>query len=358
MFLCRFSQTLLLLALSMYSHAHAQAAEPPVIQKVAGVGDTIGHDVVIDTRPLASCRKSTLQNARCLPVEDVLAPQRRLANWSGIMWLLGSAGLTGEEHVLITGQNSNRRDFIAGLLVLAGQHRVSVVDTPTTDLMDAEGKQFSGAVRATTRSSVYTATMRSHLIVLRSELRQLIDDAEIVLDGRSEGEYFGVAIRTVRGGHIAGAVHSPYSEWRANPEKASAPYQSLNPIAYAHDTFDSLVYFAALQTAGINSKVYLAGWVDWASDGALPVDSASYPSFSRNAVSGSDAGTSTTSPKTTSPKTTSPKTTRPKVIASAPVMPFTTLDTSKIWLFVIALAMLCLLVASFYTGRNFPRSRV
>lgn len=280
MYGCRFSALLLLLTLLTCSYT--RAADFPLLQKVAGVADAGLYDVIVDTRPLASCRQSSLQQAKCLPVEDLLAPQGRLANWSGILWLLGSAGLSGTEHILVTGQLPARRDFIAGLLVLAGQHRVTVAEQAVTEMTAANDRLFAGSVRATTRTSVYTAAMRSDLIVLRSDLKTWVTGDSILLDGRSESEYYGASVRASRGGHIPGAMHSPLSDWRSDPARNAALFDisnsdNKNPVVYAHDTFDSLVYFTAVLAAGVMPKVYLSGWVEWANDSALAVDSVSYP---------------------------------------------------------------------------------
>ncbi|MDP2811126.1 MAG: hypothetical protein Q8O34_13345, partial [Rhodocyclaceae bacterium] len=80
--------------------------------------------VVIDSRPLADCKRASLSGARCLPAEDFLGPQRRLPSERDILWLLGTAGLAGSETVLVVGQDATARDFVAGLLYLAGQKSV------------------------------------------------------------------------------------------------------------------------------------------------------------------------------------------------------------------------------------------
>ncbi len=260
-----YQTVLVLLALLPLSNA----AATPLLQKVTSLSVS-DHEVIIDTRPLASCRQSSLPAAICLPVEDILAPQRRLANWSGIQWLLGSAGLSGNEHVLVTGQRPARREFIAGLLVLAGQHRVTVLDSPVVEMLPGT---HQGTARSTTRTRVYAVPMRSDLIVLQSELLELTGTSAVLLDGRSEDAYYGVSINAARGGHIPGAVHRPLPGLL----DSASVYQSVTAVSYAHDVFDSLVYFSALQMAGVPARVYLAGWVEWASIGALPVDSVSYP---------------------------------------------------------------------------------
>ena len=84
-------------------------------------------DVVVDSRPAARCAEATLPGARCVPITDILGPHDRFPSVSGLLWLLGTAGLTGGEHVLVVGERARDRDALAGVLYLAGQRRVSVL---------------------------------------------------------------------------------------------------------------------------------------------------------------------------------------------------------------------------------------
>jgi len=218
---------IVLLLLSLFCSQVVNASDTPekiagnIIQRATSVDAAIQregmlHEHIIDTRPLSSCQNSSLDGATCLPVEDVLAPNRRVANWSGILWLLGTANLTGNEHVIVVGQIADRRDFIAGLLLLAGQHRITVVEKPVSEFI-GDNIPKAGSTRATTRAQVYTAQMRSEFIILRNELSEFINSNQILLDGRTESEYYGSIVRSERGGHIPGAILSPLSGWRNKP---------------------------------------------------------------------------------------------------------------------------------------------
>lgn len=268
------------LSIALLASATAATADDVLLTRAASA--PASYDDIIDTRPLASCRAASLAQAICLPVEDLLAPRQRLANWSGIYWLLGSAGLTGDEHLLIVGEQVQRREFIAGLLLLTGQRQITVLDAPMSNLLDAAGDSASGRQRATTRSAIYRAPMRSDLLMLQAQLQAHIRNGELLLDGRSEAEYHGATIHAGRGGHIPGAQLSPVQNWRTAQAIDADAYKYLKPIAYGHSNFDSIGYLAALHAAGVNARVYLPGWAEWAANGALPIDSASYPPVSRS----------------------------------------------------------------------------
>ena len=265
----------LLLFLLLSAASQAENATPVVAYRSE---PGVAFDRIIDTRTADLCRKNSLAGARCLPPEDVLGPYRRMPNVSGLLWLLGSAGLRGDEHVLVVGDDRNRRDFIAGLLYLAGQKRVLVLNTRITGR--TEYQTGAGSLRSRIRETVFVAPMRAERIVLRNELKALIagETPPVLLDGRSEEEYWGADVRGTRGGHLPGAQHFPSdSIRRAAAGEIEFPRQSGDPIAYAHDGYEGLAYLARLAANGIESRLYLEGWSGWASDGTLPVDSASYP---------------------------------------------------------------------------------
>lgn len=138
--------------------APAEAAGDFAYTQRVGAGET-----VIDSRPLVDCKRASLPGARCLPAEEFLGPQRRLPSERDILWLLGTAGLAGSETALVVGQDATARDFVAGLLYLAGQKSVHILSGPMPRL---DGRAEGGQERGMVRSAVRTAPMRDSLWVL------------------------------------------------------------------------------------------------------------------------------------------------------------------------------------------------
>jgi thiosulfate/3-mercaptopyruvate sulfurtransferase len=134
--------------------------------------------VVIDSRPLDDCKRASLPGARCLPAEDFFGPQRRLPSERDILWLLGTAGLDGSETVLVVGQDATARDFVAGLLYLAGQKSVRVLTGPLPRLA---GRVAGGQERGMVRSAVWTAPMRDRLWMLGADI---LRDKPTLVDAR------------------------------------------------------------------------------------------------------------------------------------------------------------------------------
>jgi thiosulfate/3-mercaptopyruvate sulfurtransferase len=250
---------------------------------VRAVADAPGA-VVIDARPLAACREKSLAGARCLPAEDFLGPQRRLPGARDLLWLLGTAGLSGRESVLVVGQEAVARDFVAGLLYIAGQRRVQVLAEPVGRVLAGGGDNSAGRARGMIREAVFEAPMRDGLLLLRDELRAM---QAPLIDGRTQEEYWGETVRAARGGHLPGAVSLPALQLRAaqNPVLPDG-----SPIAYAHDAYEGLAYLTLL-IAGhkVPARLYAEGWAEWAADGALPADAVSHPERAQPAAAESQS---------------------------------------------------------------------
>ena len=237
--------------------------------------------VVVDTRAPEACITKSIQGARCLPAAAFLGPHHRLADFREILWLLGAAGLDGGEHVVVAGDAPGARDFVAGVLYLAGQKKVSILTRSLSQGAGLPADQLGpGTEPAMTRDKVFQAPLRDQLIVLREELAGLIGGgAPGLLDGRSEKEYWGETVRALRGGHLPGAQPLPAAELRAALAAKNALVPPMpSPIAYGHDAVEGLAYFTLLTAgAGVAARVYVEGWAEWAALTALPADAVTYP---------------------------------------------------------------------------------
>lgn len=266
------------LALMMVAAAETRA-EGEAFQYV---GAPVQDATVIDTRPASACQTMTLKGARCLPPDSFLGPHRRLAATPDMLWALGASGLSGDETVMVIGDDPTARDFVAGLLYLSGQRQVLILRMPVNQaLASPQAPSGPGTVRGIVRETAFHAAMRDELWALRGELAAQLQSAQppFLIDGRSESEYWGETVRAARGGHLPGAESLPAASVRAalaRNEKTGVV--SAEPVAYAHDAVDGIAYFALLRAGlGVAARVYPGGWSEWASDGTLPADAATFP---------------------------------------------------------------------------------
>jgi thiosulfate/3-mercaptopyruvate sulfurtransferase len=241
--------------------------------------------VLLDVRPLAQCERGSVAGAKCLPAEDLLGPHGSLPDFRQIMWLFGTEGLAGGESVLVLGNRPERRDFVAGLLYLAGQREVQVMRRPLDSVLKTDGVVTArGQRRSQIADPIYQGVPRDGLIVLRAELHRALTSANPprLLDGRPADAYAGQRIEAARGGHIPGAESFPYASLK-NGSAVLPPVQTLaGAVVYAAGPESGIAYFTRLQAAlDANVRVYIGGWREWAAHTALPADDVTYAGPSR-----------------------------------------------------------------------------
>jgi thiosulfate/3-mercaptopyruvate sulfurtransferase len=251
---------------------------------------------VIDARPLQQCLKQSVRDARCLPVADFFGPHGRLASFENINWLLGTVGLIGQEHILVVGDKAEERDFIAGVLFVVGQKEISVL---TRQMSRGGGfsdnSLGSGVERMETRTNVYHGIARDKAVIFKNELARILDFniPTVLIDGRSEREFWGASVRGFRGGHIVGARHLSSGRLRSLATSGEVTeLEKHDTIIYGHNAFEGLAMLTLLRAGfNIEARVYPGGWAEWSADSNMPVDAVTYP----------DRGMETKFPQVTNP---------------------------------------------------------
>lgn len=261
----------------------ALAADAP-LHYVDSVAQAGAGRVVVDARPAEACEEASLAGARCLPARDFLGLHGRLAGFANIAWVLGSAGLTGAEEVLVVGTAPAPRDFVAGLLYIMGQKDVAVL---TRNVKDLPGAGEGGEPRGMLRTAIWQAPARDEALIFINELQDLLKAGKpLLLDGRGEQAYWGREVTAARGGHLPGADHLPASELRAGAGAAKSLLpQGAEPIVYGRGAVDGIAYFTLVMAgAGVKARVFPGGWARWAANGALPADAETHPPRRRPAA--------------------------------------------------------------------------
>ncbi len=223
--------------------------------------------VIVDARPLTDCLKRTLAGAHCLPATDLVGPNGELPSPPDLLWALGTAGLSGHERVVVVGDRGEARDFVAGLLYLAGQRRVDILPTPLTQAL-ATGRYRTGPGRrrGIVREPIFTAPMRDRSIVLHRELRHTLDGASdlVPVDGRNAQAF--------ERGHIPGAINRPLAALVAQGDAGTALKAGQRYVAYGREPMDSIALFTRLRAADAGRvQVLIGGWRAWRAVPGYPV---------------------------------------------------------------------------------------
>ncbi|TVT47905.1 MAG: hypothetical protein FHK82_17940 [Sedimenticola thiotaurini] len=231
---------------------------------------------VLDTRPVAECEQQSIKGARCFSVGDLLGHSGRLPSQRDITWMLGTLGLSGSETVVVVGSPGDTRDFIAGVLYLAGQGKVLILRPSVNQMITTNSVPLaSGQRRSMSRELHYTAHPRDAQIVLLRELQQRLSGNQSLrlLDVRSHEEYWGELIKGWRGGHIPGAEH--WSQKNTQPLRLTR--MDVDTVVYGRGPLDSIASFVRLQAQWTQpAQVFIEGWRAWSADSQLPVDAESF----------------------------------------------------------------------------------
>jgi len=239
--------------------------------------------VVLDTRPAARCETRSVAGARCLPPSALLGPHGRLPAFRQLVWVLGTAGLTGRETVVVAGDDPQRRGFVAGVLFLLGQAQVRVLSPRLTALLNAHRVPVgTGTGTSMVAQPLFQGQARAGLIVFRGELLRALRSSHppVLFDGRSDARYWGKVVTARRGGHIPGARSLPADTLQTRGSSAQRTVDvPAGAIAYAQTPASTIAYFTRL-TAGLGApvRVFVQGWRDWADHTAMPVAAETLPS--------------------------------------------------------------------------------
>jgi 3-mercaptopyruvate sulfurtransferase SseA len=132
-----------------------------------------------------------------------------------------------------------------------------------------------------TRTNVFHGIARDKAIIFKKELARIValDKPTVLIDGRSEREFWGASVRGLRGGHIVGARHMSSGRLRSFATSGVATeLEKRNTIIYAHNAFEGLAMLTIVRAgSGIDARVYPGGWAEWSADSNMPADAVTYP---------------------------------------------------------------------------------
>ncbi|EAR20306.1 sulfurtransferase [Nitrococcus mobilis] len=212
----------------------------------------------------------------------------RLPDEAHLTELFSALGLTEERHVVAYDDERNARaSRLLWTLDVLGHFSYSLLNGGLR-AWRAEQRPLESTPRAPVPST-YRAKLRNPAARAdRDYILQHLDDAHtLVLDVRSPAEYRGEELRSLRGGHIPGAVNfewtqaiDPENHLRLRPpaelreqlnERGITPDKAIITHCQSHQR--SAHTFIVLKSLGYPQvRGYDGSWSEWGNDADLPIE--------------------------------------------------------------------------------------
>ena len=193
--------------------------------------------------------------------------------------------------VLYDSNNSERAAWLFWVMSINGYTDVHVLDGGLPAWIGAGGELTTEVEDSRDASLIATPTWDEEQLIRREPLRDRLEDDNLsIVDTRSAAEQLDTVNGPIREGHIPGSINIPTAEvMRADgtfksPEELRDLFEShgLSPddeiVVYSLFTSGSGNVWLALQIAGFdNVMIYMEGFVGWAGDDEMPIETEPYP---------------------------------------------------------------------------------
>ncbi len=252
------------------------------------IAQNSGHFILVDVRARVFYLESHIPGAINIPVDDLQTePDAILLPIPELNKILGEKGLDIGREVVLYGEGREGAYLEYWMLDYVGMKGLHVLNG------GIEGwKGELSTVEQKLPASVFIARPDRGKYATTSYVKNNLKNPDVImLDVRTPAEYKGSDVRSLRGGHIPGAVNmdfvenyidgttelKPMSELAARYAKLS---RKKEIVTYCQTGTRAANMYFVLKALGFpRVRNYDASWVVWGTNLALPVEDVSYFNF-------------------------------------------------------------------------------
>jgi len=247
--------------------------------------------ILVDVRSEEEYNRGHLPGALNVPFWELMDNTRHLLPPEDLAAILSDYGVGKQADTIVYGKRGSVfATYMGWILYYLGADNTLVFTGGVEDWAD-HGDGMSSE-KATPQPAEFEPDIREDSRVDAEFITKHLNTGDItILDARSAGEYFGQDIRSLRGGHIPGAINidyafclNPVSMDLAATKRLKSTFAMIPKdkpvIVYCQIGARASLSLLALKEAGFKDvRLFPESWKDWGSNLALPVKDETFFNF-------------------------------------------------------------------------------